>query len=95
MTPDLAHAIAGAQATCQANGFSSLPLAHAYSIARNLKYGPLHPESTPPLAPSEAARIIANELRTCGFNWLTGAAALLALAPLLATEPQNNDTHAT
>jgi hypothetical protein len=47
----------------------------ALEIARNLKHGPL-PGLDDPVPPvGEAIRLIREERRSCGFNWLTGEAA--------------------
>ncbi len=56
-----------------------IPFADALALARNLKYGPLPTPTDPTPTPEEAASIIAEEARTCGFTWLTGACALQAL----------------
>lgn len=47
----------------------------ALALARNLKYGPLPRPDDPTPSVEEAVRIIHEERRTCGFNWLTGEAA--------------------
>ena len=47
----------------------------ALSLARNLKYGPLPKLDDPTPSVEEAIKIINEERRTCGFNWLTGEAA--------------------
>ncbi len=52
---------------------------HALDLARNLKYGPLPKPDDPTPSIEEARSIIQEERRTCGFNWLTGTAAIEAL----------------
>ena len=47
----------------------------ALTIARTLKYGPLPKPEDPFPGLMEALELIREERRTCGFNWLTGAAA--------------------
>jgi hypothetical protein len=51
----------------------------ALSIARNLKHGPLPKDSDPTPDIDEAISIIEEERRTCGFNWITGTAAVETL----------------
>lgn len=51
----------------------------ALSLARSLKYGVLLKPTDPTPTEKEAVEILKEELRTCGFNWLTGRYALDAL----------------
>ena len=54
-------------------------LDNALNIARSLKYGPLPGPQDHAPSVEEAIELIHEERRTCGFNWLTGAAAEEAL----------------
>lgn len=56
-----------------------MTLDDALQIARGLKHGPLPKPTDPVPAAEEALSLIREERRTCGFNWLTGAAAEVAL----------------
>ena len=51
----------------------------ALKLARSLKYGPLPLDSNPLPEIPEAIELIRMELRTCGFNWITGRVALEVL----------------
>jgi hypothetical protein len=51
----------------------------ALDIARNMIYGPIPKKSDPVPSIDEAIRVIDEEHRTCGFNWITGTACLQVL----------------
>ena len=55
----------------------------ALNLARNLKYGPLPKPDDPLPTVEEALQLIQQERRDCGFNWLTGEAAVQALRAAL------------
>ena len=48
----------------------------ALNLARNLKFGPLPNPNDPLPTLDEAIALIREERRTCGFNWMTGEAAV-------------------
>lgn len=56
-----------------------MTLEDALALARNLKHGPLPKPGDPMPSVREAVRLVSEERRTCGFNWLTGEAAEEAL----------------
>ncbi len=56
---------------------SALTLSDALTLAHRDRDGhPLNPLKNPPPTPAEAVPILENSLKRCGFNWLTGRAAL-------------------
>ncbi len=59
-------------------------LKQALALARNLKYGPLPKPDDPTPSPKEALKIIEEERRTCGFNWITGETAAEVIRAQLA-----------
>jgi hypothetical protein len=65
------------------------PEAHAYTLeaaralARALKFGPLPQPTDPSVDPEEALAWLWDAVTTCGFNWLTGASAIGAIADVL------------
>ena len=59
--------------------YGTMTVEKALNLARDLMYGPLPKPNDPTPSVDEAIEIIREERRTCGFNWLTGEAALNVL----------------
>jgi hypothetical protein len=61
-------------------------LQQALTLARSLKFGPLPQPTDPAVDAEEALAWLWNAVTTCGFNWLTGACAIGAIADALEAQ---------